>query len=406
MTARAPLPAYQRRLLALLSVAAFFEGYDFIALTQILPNLRTAMNIDRQTAGQMIALINAGTMVAYFLVRGADRWGRKRVLTVTIAGYTSMTFLSGLAPGPWTFASLQMLGRIFLIAEYATSMVIAAEEFPEDRRGLSIGLVGACSSLGSIVCAGLAPLLLKTSFGWRSVYFVGIVPLLLLAYARRGISETRRFVETGPAAESRSFLYVFRTAHRRRVFQLGAIWFAAYIGSQSTVTFWKDFAVNERGFTDGDVGAAITVAAAVALPLVFSVPKLLDLLGRKPTAALVFLSGALGTVGCYTFHGRAALTASLVLGVFAASAFLPVLNALTTELFPTEIRAEGYAWANNVIGRIGYVLSPLVVGWAAEKAGWGPVVRLTAVGTLASLALVYLMLPETKNRTLEETSRL
>ncbi|HEX3598473.1 MAG TPA: MFS transporter, partial [Polyangiaceae bacterium] len=86
MPDRAPLSAYQRRLLVLLSVAAFFEGYDFIALTQILPNLRAAMHIDKGTAGQLIALINAGTMVAYFLVRRADRWGRKRVLTITIAG--------------------------------------------------------------------------------------------------------------------------------------------------------------------------------------------------------------------------------------------------------------------------------------------------------------------------------
>jgi putative MFS transporter len=406
MPDRAPLSAYQRRLLVLLSVAAFFEGYDFIALTQILPNLRAAMHIDKGTAGQLIALINAGTMVAYFLVRRADRWGRKRVLTITIAGYTSMTFLTGLTFGPWTFAVCQMLGRIFLIAEYATSMVIAAEEFPEDRRGLSIGLVGACSSLGSIVCAGVAPLLLQLSPGWRSVYFVGIVPLVLLAYARRGLSETRRFIEANASETRRPLLYIFGTPHRRRVFALGSIWFVAYVGSQSTVTFWKDFAVNERGFTDGQVGAAIAIAAGVALPLVFAVPKLLDVIGRKPTAVLVFSTGAVGTVGCYSLYGRGPLTLALVLGVFASSAFLPVLNAFTTELFPTEIRAEGYAWANNVIGRIGYVLSPLVVGWAAERGGWGPVIRLTAIATVTALVLIFVLLPETKGRTLEETSRL
>jgi putative MFS transporter len=92
-----PLSAYQRRLLGFLSVAALFEGYDFIALTQILPNLRTEMGIDRQMAGQIVSIINAGTMIAYFLVRGADRWGRRRVLTVTIAGYAAATFMTGLA---------------------------------------------------------------------------------------------------------------------------------------------------------------------------------------------------------------------------------------------------------------------------------------------------------------------
>ncbi len=406
MPPRPPLSAYQRRLLGLLGVAAFFEGYDFIALTQILPNLRAAMNIDRQTAGQMVSLINAGTMVAYFLVRGADRWGRKRVLTITIAGYTSMTAITGLAFGPWSFAICQMLGRIFLIAEYATSMVIAAEEFPEDRRGMSVGLIAAFSSLGSIFCAGVAPLLLALPPGWRSVYFVGVIPLVIVAFARRSLSETQRFLQAGEQGAKRPLLHVFRTPHRRRIYELGAIWFMAYMGSQSTVTFWKDFAVNERGFTDGQVAGAITLAAVAALPMVFAVPKLLDAFGRKPTAAIVFTLGAIGTVGCYSLYDREALTGALVLGVFASSAFLPVLNAFTTELFPTAIRAEGFAWANNVIGRVGYVLSPLVVGAAAERFGWGPVIRLAALFTLAALGLIWLLLPETKDRPLEETARL
>jgi putative MFS transporter len=401
-----PLSAYQRRLLGFLSVAALFEGYDFIALTQILPNLRTEMGIDRQMAGQIVSIINAGTMIAYFLVRGADRWGRRRVLTVTIAGYAAATFMTGLAWDPWVFAGCQMVARIFLIGEYATSMVIAAEEFPEDRRGLSVGLVAACSSLGAIICAGVAPFLLALPIGWRAVYFVGIIPLALIAYARRGLTETRRFAELGERAASRPLLHVFGTPHKNRVFALGAIWFIAYIGTQSTVTFWKDFAVNERGLTDKQVGAAISIAAVVAVPLVFLVPRLLDSLGRKGSAAVVFTVGAIGTVGCYSLYGQVPLTVALVLGIFAASAFLPVLNAMTTELFPTEIRAEGYAWSNNVLGRIGYVISPLVVGYAAERFGWGPVIRSTAVADIAVIALVFLLLPETKGRSLEETSKI
>jgi putative MFS transporter len=408
MPPRAPFSTYQRRLLGLLSVAAFFEGYDFIALTQILPNLRAAMGIDRQTAGQMVALINAGSMVAYFLVRGADRWGRKRVLTITIAGYTSMTAITGFAVGPWSFALCQMVARIFIIGEYATSMVIAAEEFPEDRRGFSVGLVAAFSSLGSIFCAGVAPVLLSLSLGWRAVYFVGVIPLVLIAFARRGLAETQRFVQARLEKQetARPLLHVFSTPHRKRIYQLGAIWFMAFMGSQSTVTFWKDFAVNERGLTDAQVAGAITIAALVALPMVFSVPKLLDAFGRKPTAAIVFTLGAIGTVGCYSLYGRGPLTVALVLGVFASSAFLPVLNAFTTELFPTAMRAEGFAWSNNLIGRVGNILSPLVVGAAAERFGWGPVIRLAALFTMASLGLIWLLLPETKGRTLEETARL
>jgi putative MFS transporter len=364
------------------------------------------MGIDRQMAGQIVSIINAGTMIAYFLIRGADRWGRRRVLTVTIAGYATATFMTGLAWNPWVFAGFQMLARIFLIGEYVTSMVIAAEEFPEDRRGLSVGMVAACSSLGAIICAGAAPFLLALPIGWRAVYFVGVIPLAFIAYARRGLTETSRFLGLGERTEARSLLHVFRTPHRKRVLTLGLIWFVAFIGSQSTVTFWKDFAVNERGFTDRQVGAAVSIAAVVAVPLVFLVPRLLDSLGRKPSAAVVFSVGAIGTVGCYSLHGQVPLTLALILGIFAASAFLPVLNAFTTELFPTEIRADSFGWSNNILGRIGSVASPLVVGYAAERFGWGPVVRSTAIADIVAIALVFLLLPETKGRSLEETSEI
>ena len=120
-----PFTAYQKQLLVFLSVASFFEGYDFIALTQILPNFRADMHVGKDTAGEIVALINAGTVIAYLLIRGAYRWGRKHVLTTTIVGYTAMTFLSGLAPTPWTFAICQMLARVFLIGEYITSMIVA-----------------------------------------------------------------------------------------------------------------------------------------------------------------------------------------------------------------------------------------------------------------------------------------
>jgi putative MFS transporter len=362
------------------------------------------MGVGPETAGRLVALINLGTMIAYALVRSADRWGRRRVLTVTIVGYTVSTFLSGLAPTPWVFAFCQMFARIFLIGEYATSMVIAAEEFPQSRRGHAIGTIAAFSSFGAIVCAGLVPFLIRSPYGWRTVYFVALLPLAIIAYARRGLRETRRFTEKGPADGPPRTFRIWKTPHRRRVLELGAIWFLAYVAAQNTVTFWKDFAVTERGLTDSQVGASVSVAAVVALPLVFLVGRILDVWGRRPTAAVVFTVAAIGTWGSYTLEGQGPLTVALIFAIFASSAFLPVLNALTAELFPTDSRADGFAWANNLIGRLGYVLSPLVVGALAERLGWGPVVRWTAVGPLLALALIFLFLPETKGRSLEETA--
>jgi putative MFS transporter len=405
-TESARFDPYQRKLLFFLSVATFFEGYDFFALFQILPNLQADMGLSDSELGYLAGFINIGTIIAYLMVRRADRWGRRRVLTATIAGYTIFTLLSGLAPNVYAFAIFQLVARVFLIGEWATSMVIAAEEYPAARRGHVIGIIIGFTTLGSVVCAGVVPLLLQTAYGWRSVYFVGAVPLVLVAYARRNLRETRRFAEQAPREKALPLGYILTTPYRRRMLELGAIWFLTYICTQNSVTFWKQFALAERGMTDGDVGRAIAIAAVVSMPLVFLVGKLIDVAGRRRGAAIIFVLTSVGVFGAYTFREPWLLTATLTLGIFGTSAVLPVLNAYNTELFPTELRATAFAWSNNLIGRIGYVLSPVAVGHLAEVAGWGTAVRSTAVFPLAALGLILLLLPETRARELEETARL
>ena len=404
-----PLTAYQWKLFAFLSVATFFEGYDFIALSQILPNLRADMGLDQGQGGMLVAFINAGTVLAYLLVRKADQWGRRRVLMITIVGYTVFTFLSGLAPNVWVFALLQLMARVFLIGEWAVCMVYAAEEYPADRRGMVIGVIQAFSSLGSIVCAGVVPLLLSSAYGWRSVYFVGVLPLVVVAVMRRKLQETQRFttqVAADGGAGAQPFFRILGTPYRKRVFQLALIWGLTYVCTQNAITFWKEFVMGDRGWTDSQVSVAITIAAVGSMPLVFLSGKLLDLIGRRGGATVIFIAAAAGAAGAYSLHGRWPLTAALVLAIFGASAVLPVLNAYTSELFPTDLRGDAFALSNNLLGRIGYVLSPLAVGQAALHVGWGPAVSATALFPLLALGLILWLLPETRGQELEQTSAL
>ena len=214
---KTPFTPYQRKLLVFLSVATFFEGYDFIALTQILPSLAEEWSLSPGGIGALVGFINVGAMLAFVLIRLADRLGRRRVLMITIAGYTLFTFLSALAPDVTTFGLAQLLARVFLLAEYAISFVYAAEEFPASRRGFVIGIIQGFSTLGAISCAGLVPIMLDTSLGWRTVYLAGTVPLVLLMWWRRGLRETERFSQLDRATRTTGFLRVLRGPYRTRV---------------------------------------------------------------------------------------------------------------------------------------------------------------------------------------------
>ncbi|TNE50299.1 MAG: MFS transporter [Deltaproteobacteria bacterium] len=408
---RTPLTSYQKKLLFFLSVATFFEGYDFMALTQILPNLRESMGISVFGGTAMVAFINFGTMVAYVLIRKADVIGRRQMLMVTIVGYTIFTLISGFSTNVYMFAITQFVARVFLIGEWLVSMIYAAEEFPSDRRGMVIGIIQACSSLGAVVCAGVVPLLLKSSLGWRLVYFVGVIPLILIAFARRNIKESQRFTEGETESGTSSSLFaIFKTPYRNRMLLMAAIWCLTYMCTHNAITFWKEYALGEQKMSDGQVGLIITVGALAAMPLVFFAGKLLDVWGRKAGSAVIYIITIVGVIGAYTFDQTWAQMTAMIFAVFGVTACLSVMNTYSTELFPTNLRANAFAWANNLLGRIGYVFSPLLIGVCADTKylgwGWGLTMQLSTIFPFIALALVLAFLPETRNRSLEETSAL
>jgi len=400
-----PFTPYQRRLFVFLGVATFFEGFDYIALTQMLPTLRAEFGLSESQGGMLVSAIGVGAVLAYLLIRMADRWGRRKVLGITIAGYALCSLLSALGTGPFQFGAAQLLARLFLLAEYAVSMIYVAEEFPADRRGFAVGVIQGLNSLGAIMCAGLMPFLLATPWGWRSTYVVGAVPLAILAFARRNVRETARFeAEKARGIALPSLFRIFRTPHAKRVPLLASIWALSYVCLYTVVTFWKEFAVAERGLSDKQVSLAVTLAALVSLPLVFLSGRMLDKIGRRKGAAVIYVIASITTLVAYLSHDFWWLTLGLTGGIFASSASLPVLTTLTLELFPTDLRADAFAWSNNLLGRVGYIVGPLAVGFAAERYGFGPSVACTAIFPLFALGLILTRLPETSGKELEETS--
>jgi len=403
-----PLSSYHRWLFFFLGVAGFFEGYDTFAIAQILPSLRSAeeMNLSKQAAGNLIGFINIGFILAYLLIRNADRWGRRRVLTITILGYTAFTILTGLAPNVYFFAASQLAARTFLAAEWAVGTVYAAEEFPAERRGTVIGIIHGVNAFGAVTCAGVAPLLCATHYGWRSVYFVGAAPLLLMAIARRSLRETRRFSEQVKTVAQASFTRILAPAFRGRMLLIALTWALTYACTACAVTFYKDFAMTERGLSDAAVGGNITIAAILAVPLAFGAGKLIDRIGRRRGAIIIFALTILGTLGAYNLAPRAVVVASLLSSIVGITGVGVVLAAFNAELFPTDLRGDAFAWSNNLLGRGSVLLAPPLVGALAERFGWGAAVSFTAIGPAIALALILSFLPETTGRELEETSRL
>jgi putative MFS transporter len=152
------------------------------------------------------------------------------------------------------------------------------------------------------------------------------------------------------------------------------------------------------------VGKIIAIAALVAMPLAFAAGHFLDAVGRKLGGTLILGLLSLGVLVGYTATSTAMLTVAMIAATIGVQTTLALLNTFTTELFPTEQRGAAFAWSNNLLGRIGYWLSPFAIGELVERFGWGSVLRITAIFPIIACVLMWLLLPETKGRELERTA--
>jgi putative MFS transporter len=107
----------------------------------------------------------------------------------------------------------------------------------------------------------------------------------------------------------------------------------------------------------------------------------------------------------FSSDSYAAIMAGEILTMFAYQAARTATSALSTELFPTAIRATGYSLCVQVIGQVCWMLSPVVIGLLSKPlGGLGNASSLFAIGPFIGIFVVLFLIPETRGKTLEELS--
>src|SRR6204780_1623728 len=138
----------------------------------------------------LFALFLIGWGMAFLWGPIGDKFGRVRTLMLTIVWYSVFTFLSAFAAGVWQLAALRLLAGVGIGGEWAMGGTFVAEEWPESRPRMGAGLMHTGYYVG-IFLAALANYGIGSRYGWRSMFIVGGLPALLLAWISQG--------GTGPA---------------------------------------------------------------------------------------------------------------------------------------------------------------------------------------------------------------
>jgi MFS family permease len=413
----------QRRTLLAAALGWALDAFDAMLYALVLTLLMRDLGMSKTTAGLLGTLTllasGIGGVLFGFL---ADRIGRKQALMASILTYSVCSFASGLATSVAMLAAARFVLGLGMGGEWNTGATLVAESWPTEFRAKAISLVQSSWALGFAAAALVAGPVARY-FGWRAVFFVGILPALVTLWIQRGVPESEMWEErhlrrprnatgsTDGASRdvtgyvSTTLSMIFRPPYLKHTFALLLFNFCgmfAWWGLFTWLPPYLSLPVSQGGRGFGVMG---TTTLLVVLNLVGMFPGyasfgwVADHLGRRKafliyslTAALLIpLYAAARSPGVLMVVGTA--VAFFGTGIFSGS------GIMGSEIFPTGVRARALGFTYNGARTMSSV-APLVIGRVGQMKGLSWAFYLCAAGYLLA-ALMTTQLPETKGMQLE-----
>jgi len=400
-------PTQKRSLLAA-SMGWMLDSMDIMLYAMVLAHLMKSLGMTTAMGGLLgsfTLLASAAGGILFGII--ADRIGRTKALMASILIYSVFTGACGLSRTILQLAIFRILLGLGMGGEWATGAALVAETWPSEHRGKAMGIMQSSWAVGYAVAAGVTALVLPR-FGWRWVFFIGVLPALFVFWIRRRVEEPeiwkgaqRDKLATG---EKGSLLEIFRPPYLRNtlvttIMNAGTMfawwglftWIPAYLGLPPEQ--------GGMGLSVVKTSTWIIIMQVGMFAGYISFGFICDKIGRKVTY-ISYLFAAAAMVLLYSNVRNT--TTLLLLGPFLAffgTGYFSGFGTITAELFPTRIRATAQGFTYN-IGRGLSAIAPFTIGALAKSYGLSVAFYLTAASFLFS-ALVAFALPETKGKELE-----
>ena len=382
------------------------DGMDVMVYSFAIPSLIALWHISKGQAGILAAatlIISAvGGWLAGLL---ADRYGRARVLQVTIVWFALFTFLSGFTNSFWQLLITRGLQGLGFGGEWAVGSVLMGETIRAEHRGKAVGTVQGGWAIGWGVAAIFYTVLfsaLPPAMAWRALFWIGILPALLVFYIRRYVPEPEIYRRTRAqlAGEGRRFLEIFSPS-LLGVTMLTSLMATGAQGGYYAITTWlPTYLKTVRGLSVLNTGVYLMVVIAGSFTGYMISAWLTDRLGRRRTLIL-FAVCSFVTVAAYTYlpiGNGVMLLLGFPLGFFASGSFSP-MGAFLTELFPSRVRGSGQGFSYNFGRGIG-ALFPALVGYLSARISLGGAIAIFSLSAYLVMIVAVALLPETRGKEL------
>jgi MFS family permease len=392
------------------------DAFDYQVFSFSLTAIAAAFALSQAQAGVIatstLVVSALGGVLAGVL---ADQIGRVRTLMVTVAVYSVFTFLSGISQSYeqlLIFRSLQGLG---FGGEWAAGAILVAEIANPAQRGRVLGAIQSAWAIGwgiSAIAYTIVFSVTSPELGWRILFWLGIIPALLILYVRSFVKEPEVYIETRQAKQARSheavasgatanpLVQIFRPDLLPTTLAASLLAIGAQGGYYAIFTWLPTFLRTERQLSVVGTGG-YTAVVIIGSFLGYIVSGYVnDWLGRRGTFVLYSVCSAILIV-LYTRIPSGANEVLLVLGLplgFFASGIFSGFGSYLAELYPSRARGAGQGFCYN-FGRATGALFPAIIGVLSVSIGLAGAIGFGAVGYgLCLIALLFL--PETRGKEL------
>ena len=360
--------AYSATVLGICILAWAFDVYEMTVMQLITPLLIKEWGISPATMGNITTLSRWIGLVGTFTFPAfADLYGRKPVLIFSILGFSLFSGFTGFAAGPLSLLLFTSVTRIALAGETPVGMVMVSETAPTRWRATALGGLVGGYPFGYMLCS-LAALAVVPLWGWRALYWIGILPALMVFWVARSVKESPRFqhVTTAMLKEGlRKQLDIWSPVHYPREMLIATLVYFFYLFTWVGWSAWMpQFLVNEKHLGFQTTASWLSIWMFVAIIAYWVCGWLCDTFGRRyvipafviPAAGCLVVLGHLDSPAALFWVGL--VTNFLITGSFGTGL------GYTTEIFPTQIRgtAVGAAFA---FGTAGGSTAPAILGWIA-----------------------------------------